>query len=66
MFADVQHWRFVALALADHNGAGDGNILEGAAHGLDRGMIGAFAVALAHGAGGRDGGFFHHAHEFQR
>ncbi len=64
--ADIQHGSFVALAFADHDVSGDGHIFKGAAHGLHGGMIGAGAVALSHGAGGRDGGFLHHARHLER
>ena len=64
--ADIQHRRFIALAFADHDVSGDRHIFESAAHGLHRGMIGTGAVALSHGARGRDGGFLHHARHLKR
>ncbi len=64
--ADIQHRRFIALAFADHDGSGDGHFFKGVAHGLHRGMIGTGAVALSHGARGRDGGFLHHARHLER
>src|ERR1700688_920623 len=33
-FADVEHWRFIAFALADHNCAAHGNAFHSPAHGL--------------------------------
>ena len=62
-FADVEHGSFVALAFADHDGAAHGNGVHGLAHGLGGNLVGEFALALAHGAGGGDGRSFHHAQE---
>ena len=42
-----------------------GTSLEGFPHGLDSGLVGALAVALAHGAGRCDGGFFHYPRQFE-
>ena len=64
--ADVEHGRLVALALADDDGAVDGDGIEAAAHALDRGLVGGVRIAHAHGAGRCDGRIFHHAQDFQR
>ena len=64
--ADVEHGGLVALALADDDGAGDVDRLHLLAHGLHCHLVGVLAVTLAHGAGGRDGGALHHAHELER
>ena len=66
LLADVQHGRLVALAFADHDGAVDVDGLHLLAHGVHRHLVGVLAVALAHGAGGRDGGPLHHPHELQK
>ena len=47
LFADVEHRRLVALALADHHGAVHRQLVERGAHRLDRGGIGGFLVAAA-------------------
>ena len=43
--ADIEHRRFVALALADHHGAADGQRVERAPHGIDGGLVGGLLVA---------------------
>ena len=65
-FADVQHGRLIALALADHDVSSDVYVFESTPHGLHRGMIGAGVVALSHGARRRDGGFLHHPSHLKR
>ena len=47
LLADVEHRRFVALALADHHGAVHRQLVERGAHRFDRGGIGGFLVAAA-------------------
>ena len=42
------------------------NALESAPHGLDGGLIGTFAVPLAHGSRRCHGAFFHHARQLER
>ena len=49
LFADVKHWRFVALALADDYLAAHGYGVHRFAHGLYGDMVGVFPVALPHG-----------------
>ena len=63
LFADVEHRRLVALAFADDDGAVDRHGVHLAAHRLDRHLIGAVAIALAHRVGARDGGLFGDAKE---
>ncbi len=46
--ADIEHRRLVALALADHHPAVDGQAVERPAHGVDRGLIGRLLVAAPH------------------
>src|SRR6185437_4578393 len=64
--ADVQHWRFVALTLADHDGAFDGEAVEGFAHGVDRRLVGGFLVAPAHQPGRRQRRSFGDAYRLKR
>ena len=66
LLADEQHRGFVALALADHHRAVDGQEIEGPAHGFDGGLVGGVLVAAADQARGSDGGGLGHAHGFQR
>ena len=64
-FADVEHRRLVALALADHDGAVDGDGIETPAHGLDRRLIGGVAITLPHRVGARDRRLFDDAEEIE-
>jgi hypothetical protein len=66
LFADEQHGRFVALALPDHHRAVDRQIVELAAHGVHRRLIGGLLVAAAAQAGGGDRRALGHAHYLQR
>ena len=66
LLADIEHRRLVALALADHHGAVDGERVERAAHGVDRGLVGRLLVAAAHQLGGRQRRRFGDAHRFER
>jgi hypothetical protein len=59
------HGGFVPLALADHDIPRDRDGFKGPPHGLDSGLIRAFAVALPHGSGGSHGGLFHHASQLE-
>ena len=45
LFADEQHWRLVALALADHHDACDVQKIQLVAHGVDGGLIGGLFIA---------------------
>ncbi len=45
LFADIEHRRLVALALADHHRAADVEHVELVAHRIDRGLIGGLLVA---------------------
>ncbi len=65
-FADVQHGRLVALALADHDGAAYVDAVERFAHGIDRGLIGGPLVAAANESRRGKGGRFRHARELER
>ena len=47
-FADIEHRRFVALALADDDGAVDRNRVHFLPHGLDGDLIRLVTVALSH------------------
>ena len=47
LLADIEHRRLVALALADDHRAVDGERAEGAAHGVDRRLVGGAFVAAA-------------------
>ena len=53
LLADEEHGRLVALALADHDGAVDGEAVERPAHGVDGGLVGGLLVAASHQLGGR-------------
>jgi hypothetical protein len=66
LFADEQHGRGVALALADHDRAVDGQAAQHAAHGRHRHEIGAMAVAETDGSRGGDGSLLHGAAELGR
>ncbi len=66
LLADIEHRRFVALALADHHGSRDGKFVEGDAHGLHRRLVGRVFVSAPDLARGSDGCCFGHAHGFQR
>ena len=66
LLADVEHRRFVALAFADHDGAGDRQRVERLAHGFDGGVVGGMFVAAADLFGGSNRCGFGHAHRFER
>ena len=66
LLADEQHRRLVALALADHDGAVDGQLVELAAHGVDGGLVGGLLVAVAAQPGGGHRGALRDAHELHR
>ena len=65
-FADVEHRRFVALALADDDGAVNRHRVHHLAHRFDGDEIGVVPVALAHRMGAGDGGLFDHPKKLQR
>ena len=46
LFADEKHRRFINLALADNDGSVDRQLVEFAAHGIDRGLIGSLVLAV--------------------
>ena len=58
-----QHRRLVALAFADDDRAVDRHGVHLAAHRLDRDLVGAVAIALAHRVRAGDGGLFGDAEE---
>ena len=64
--ADEQHRRLVALALADHDGAVDRQLVEFAPHGIDRGLIGRLFVAVPAQTRRRYRGPLRHAHDLER
>ena len=45
LFADIEHRRFVALALADHYGSVHRQLVERGAHRFDRSMVGSLLIA---------------------
>ena len=63
LFPDVEHGGLVPLTFSDHDGPLHGNAVHDLPHHLHRGLIGELPVANAHGAGGGDGGLFHHLEE---
>ena len=65
LLADIQHRRLVHFALADHHGAGDGDGVEGAAHGLDGGAVGLVLLAETDPARGGKCRGLGDAHEFE-
>ena len=64
-FADVQHGRFIAFALADDDDAVHLESVHCFAHGFDGDFVGFVAITEAHGAGGGDGGVFDYTQKFQ-
>jgi len=65
LLADVEHRRLVAFALADDDGAIDGDGIHDPAHRLDGHLVGLVAIALAHGVGASDGGLLDDPQEFE-
>jgi hypothetical protein len=63
LLSDVQHRRFVALALADDDRPVDRHGVHFAAHRFDGHLIGAVAIPLAHRVGAGNGGLFGDAEE---
>ena len=66
LLADEQHGRLVALALADAHHAVDRQLVELAAHGVDRGLVGGHLVAAAAQPRGGDRRPLRHAHDLDR
>ena len=66
LLADEQHRRLVALALADHHGAVDRQLVELAPHGVDRGLVGGLLVAAAAQPRRRHRRALGHAHDLDR
>ena len=65
LFADKQHRRLVALALADDHGAVHVQLIERGAHRFDSGGIGCLFIATTDKAGGGDGGRLGYADHFE-
>jgi hypothetical protein len=63
---DIEHWRFVALTLADHDVAAHRDRVHGLAHGFGGDLVGQVAVSGAHGAGRSDRGFLDDSQKFER
>ena len=66
LLADEQHRRLVHLALPDHDGAVDRQLVELAPHGVDRGLIGGLFVAAPAQPRRRDRRALGHAHDLDR
>ncbi len=65
LLADEQHRRLVALALADDDGALDGERVEGVSHGVDGGLVGRLLVAATHQARGGERSCLGDAHRLE-
>ena len=66
LLADEQHRRLVALALADHDGAFDRQLVEFAAHRIDGGLVGRLFLSMAAQPRRGHGRTFRDPHDFQR
>ena len=66
LLADVQHRRFIALALADHDRAVDRHRVHDPPHRLDGDLVGLVAVALSHRVGAGDRRLLDDAQKFER
>ena len=66
LLADEQHRRLVELALADHHGAVDRQLVELAPHGVDRRLVGGLLVAAAAQARRRHRRALGDAHDLDR
>src|SRR6267143_2274185 len=64
-FSDVQHWRFVPLAFANHDRAVDLHRVHRLAHRFYGHFIRVIPVAVSHRARRRNRGVFHHAQKIQ-
>jgi hypothetical protein len=64
LLADEQHRRFVHLALADHDGAVDRQLVQFAPHRVDRRLIGRLVLAVPAQTRGRHCRALGHAHDF--
>ena len=65
LFADVEHRRFVAFALANHDRAVDGQLVHRLPHGFDGGLVGLVTVALPHREGRGDRGLLDNVQEMK-
>ena len=66
LLADIEHRRLVALALADHDGALDRQLVELAPHGVDGGLVGRLLLPVAAQPRRRHRRPLRHAHQLQR
>jgi hypothetical protein len=66
LLADEQHRRLVALALADHDGAVDRQLVHLLAHGIDGGLVGVLLVAAPAQLRGGDRRPLGHPHDLDR
>jgi hypothetical protein len=66
LLADIQHRRLIAFALADHDGAFDRQLVELAAHRVDRSLVGRLLVAMAAQPRRGHRRTFRHPHDLQR
>ncbi len=66
LFADEQHRRLVALALADHDRAFDRQFVELTPHRVDRSLVGRLLLAVAAQPRRRYRGTLRHTHNFER
>ena len=66
LLADEQHRRLVALALADHDGAVDRQLVELAPHGVDGRLVGRLFVATPAQPRSRYRGTLGHTHDLER
>src|SRR5439155_12324276 len=65
LLADVEHRRFVTLALADDDRPIEAGVFHAAAHRFDRGLIGGVVVAVTHAMRRGDRGRLRDAHELE-
>ena len=66
LLPDVEHRRFVALALTDDDAAVNRHGIHDASHRFDSGLVGPMPIALAHGLRAGNRSFFNDAKEFER
>ena len=66
LLADIEHRRLIHLPLSDHHSAGDGDLVEGLAHGLHGGAVCLILLAETDPAGGGKGSGLGDAHKFER
>ncbi|MOA13503.1 hypothetical protein D3C78_1335590 [compost metagenome] len=64
LLADIQHWRFINFAFADHNAAIDIHFIKHNAHCVDRSTIGGVLIAASQPFVARQRGSFGNAGKF--